>query len=194
MQSEFGCLDSIDHLIDLTPRPSTTVSGNNIICFGESLQISLSGGTNYFWIPDKYLSNTGIPDPVITPKENLTYTVNVSDTCGQDTVLIDVKRKFCGQAIPNAFSPNGDGYNDVFKIQGEGISNAELKIYDRWGNKVFDSKDINEDPIAIGWDGTSDSYRNKGKKLSPAVFVYYLTGTLDNGDEFVKFGNVTLVK
>ena len=86
--------------------------------------------------------------------------------------------------IPNVFSPNSDGNNDVLYVRSNHIEELTFIVYNRWGEKVFESKDI-----SYGWDG-----RYKGEKLNPAVFVYYVEGTFSDGVPFSKKGNVTLVR
>jgi len=82
--------------------------------------------------------------------------------------------------VPNVFSPNDDGHNDIFKPRGTEPFEYEMRIYDRWGNLVFESKVIDE-----GWDGTF-----KGKIMNSGVFVYYILGA----GEVINKGNVTLLR
>ncbi len=86
--------------------------------------------------------------------------------------------------IPNIFSPNNDGNNDVLYVRGQGIKELEFVIYDRWGEKIFESTDM-----TYGWDGTF-----KNKVLSTAVFTYYVKAIGYGGDAIEKKGNVTLVR
>ncbi|MES2141162.1 MAG: gliding motility-associated C-terminal domain-containing protein [Bacteroidota bacterium] len=86
--------------------------------------------------------------------------------------------------VANVFSPNGDGNNDVLHILGKGITEIQFIIYNRWGEKVFETTDI-----ATGWDGTY-----KGSPLNIGVFVYYIKGKLKDGEEITKKGNVTLLR
>lgn len=86
--------------------------------------------------------------------------------------------------VANVFSPNGDGNNDVLHILGKGITEIEFIIYNRWGEKVFETTDI-----AAGWDGTY-----KGSPMNIGVFVYYIKGKLKDGKEITKKGNVTLLR
>ncbi|MES2592065.1 MAG: gliding motility-associated C-terminal domain-containing protein [Bacteroidota bacterium] len=86
--------------------------------------------------------------------------------------------------IPNVFSPNGDGHNDFLFARGKGIVEIQFTIYDRWGEKVFETTDIN-----TGWDGTY-----KGEVLNLAVFVYVVKGKYKSGEEIDQKGNVTLLK
>jgi len=86
--------------------------------------------------------------------------------------------------VPNIFSPNGDGENDILFVRGEGVQYIEFIIYNRWGEKIFITNDINK-----GWDGT-----HKGKMCDPAVFTYIVNVTFANNEKVVKSGNVTLMK
>jgi gliding motility-associated-like protein len=124
----------------------------------------------------------------------VTYTVtgfvdvNDSLTC-QDSDTIRVLLQEVNVYIPNAFTPNGDGRNDVFLIYGWGFKNFSLKIYDRWGEKLFETTNPN-----VGWDGT---YR--GKALNPGVYVYHADiEFIDKSkpDEYIQHwkGSVTLIR
>jgi gliding motility-associated-like protein len=86
--------------------------------------------------------------------------------------------------IPLAFSPNGDGKNDVWKVQGRCIKEFELMIFDRWGEKVFDTTDKTN-----AWDGT---YR--GKSLDTDVYVYILNITMRDGETKTLKGDITLLR
>ena len=86
--------------------------------------------------------------------------------------------------VPNAFSPNGDGKNDVFYVYGSGFRNVHLSIFDRWGEMVFESYDV-----TVGWDGTFS-----GKTLPPDVFVYEADITFIDGSKKLAKGSVTLVR
>lgn len=86
--------------------------------------------------------------------------------------------------IPTAFSPNGDGLNDVLNIMGQGIVSMNLSIYDRWGQRVFQTNDIN-----ATWDG-----KFEGKELNSGVFAYKLFAVLADGTEVNQKGNITLMR
>ena len=86
--------------------------------------------------------------------------------------------------IPNIFSPNGDGQNDILYIRGQGIDAVHIMIYNRWGEKVFESSDIGK-----GWDGTF-----KGKKCPAGVYFYVGDITFKNGEKLVRKGDVSLVR
>jgi gliding motility-associated-like protein len=89
-------------------------------------------------------------------------------------------------ALPNTFSPNGDGNNDKYCLQGWDlcVTNFDIIIYDRWGEKVFESIDP-----SFCWDGTYN-----GKALEPAVFIYVVKALFNNSVNLNKKGNVTLIK
>jgi gliding motility-associated-like protein len=89
-----------------------------------------------------------------------------------------------GIYIPNAFTPNSDGVNDIFRIYGTSFSSLHLKIYNQWGELVFISTDLN-----IGWDGNY-----KGKKSAASVYTYTLDVKMLDGTEIIKKGSFTLIR
>ena len=117
------------------------------------------------------------------------YSVTVMDSTGCSSTFTTTINDFgldCDYHIylPNVFSPNGDGENDVLFVRGKGIESVSLKIYNRWGNKVFESNNLEQ-----GWDGTF-----KGKEQGSAVFVYYISATFVNGSTIEDKGNVSIVR
>ena len=143
----------------------------------------------YVWSPATDLSCTDCDAPTATPSETTTYTVTVSDTGGctafaATTIDVQVREEVRGVLIPNAFSPNGDAHNDYFGVTGEDIANVQLKIYNRWGEKVFESYDN----IAT-WDG----YFN-GEQSPIGTYVYHAMITFSDGETELKQGNVTIIR
>jgi len=115
--------------------------------------------------------------------------------CNEREILVVIHDEdwqfLCGENdvwVANIFSPNGDNSNDLLFVRGEAIDWVHLKIYDRWGELVFDSGNGLE-AMTSGWDGTA-----KGKAVSPQVFAYYLEGAFLDGKEIFLKGNITLVK
>lgn len=149
-------------------------------------------GYLYTWTPSGSLSSATNPNPRAKPDTTTTYTVFIADpllpACRRSAnVTINVVEVICEEPrifIPNAFTPNGDGDNDVLYVR----SNYEIEmfftVYDRWGEKVFETQDKN-----VGWDGVY-----KGMKADPGVFVYYLEVTCPDDQKFFKKGNVTLIR
>ena len=86
--------------------------------------------------------------------------------------------------VPNTFTPNNDGQNDVLFVRSNSIIELYFAVYNRWGQMVFETTDINK-----GWDGIY-----KDMKADPAVFAWYLTAKCYNGSEIKKQGNTTLIR
>ncbi len=153
----------------------------------DSLVYSWQANTN------DTLSCIDCPDPTVMPVESIVLQVVVTDTLGCfgiDELLIEVdkNRKVF---IPNAFSPNNDGINDLFTIYA-GIDVAEIKsfrIFDRWGEKLFDASNFQPNLLNFGWDGTL-----KGKKLNPSVFIYFAEVEFLDGKIIEYKGDVSLVR
>ena len=132
-----------------------------------------------------------IHNPVGSPLEPTTYDVIVTDEesgCSVEaSVAVSVVHPACEEPyvfFPNAFTPNGDGHNDVLYLRGSDVTEVHFIIYDRWGEKMFESNAQDE-----GWDGT---YR--GKELGADVYGYYLRVRCGNGEEFIKKGNVSILR
>jgi gliding motility-associated-like protein len=193
--NEFGCVftDSIQINV-LSSLPGVNAFATpDTINVGDStrLNVTLSASViDLHWRPDTTLSALDIANPLAYPKETHTYYVEVSDSQGchkTDSVIVVVRKRPCEQSniyIPNAFSPNGDGKNDVLYVRGNGITQIYFAVYDRWGQKVFETNDITK-----GWDG-----KFKGARLDPAVFGYYAEGVCPGNEKFFKKGNVTLLR
>ena len=86
--------------------------------------------------------------------------------------------------MPNAFTPNGDGKNDVVHVHSESIQSMTFYIYDQWGDLIFTSTDLQ-----TGWDGT---YR--GTKEPVGVYVYLVEATMIDGKRATKKGTITLIR
>ena len=86
--------------------------------------------------------------------------------------------------VPNAFTPNGDGKNDIAHVHSESIQSMSFNIYDQWGELIFTSTNIQN-----GWDGTY-----KGKKEPVGVYVYYVQATMIDGQNVIKKGTITLIR
>lgn len=168
-----------------TANPDTITWGGSSQLYADS-----SNAIWLMWKADSTLSATDITNPIATPYDNHVYVVEVLDEhgCGKtDSVWVYIIHTPCAESnlyIPNAFSPNNDGKNDVLYVRGNSITKLYFAVYDRWGQKVFETRDI-----AKGWDGNF-----KGKKIDPAVFGWYAEGVCESGEKFFKKGNVTLLR
>ncbi|MBK8626121.1 MAG: gliding motility-associated C-terminal domain-containing protein [Saprospiraceae bacterium] len=155
---------------------------------GQDLDIFIKDrlvGAFYNW-------STGETGDTITvsPSETTKYQVTVTDQNGctaTDEVTVTVRTAKCDDTdvfIPNAFTPNGDKNNDIFIARSNFIDEMELIIYNRWGQEIFKTDDINK-----GWDGTFN-----GVDLAPDTYAYYLRVLCINAEEYRKRGNVTLIR
>jgi gliding motility-associated-like protein len=160
---------------------------------GQTTQLHCVPDSNiysYTWTPSQYLSSSTIPNPFTTPYAPVNYVATMTDQNGCsviDTVFLEVDVVICGEPevfIPNAFSPNNDGENELLYVRGNSIKTMLLRIYDRWGELVFETNSKTS-----GWNGT---YKNK--PVDPGVFVYYLDVICFDEQKFFKKGNITVIR
>ena len=145
------------------------------------------------WTPEEGLSCYDCLTPIVRPENSVGYQLMVVDTWGCsriDSLYITViKEKDI--YVPNVFTPNGDHLNDVFYIKGaEGVESIKsLEIFNRWGNKVFEVKNIPPNDPQYGWDGNQ-----KGQLTTPGVFIFIATLALEHGVEVILSGDHTLIR
>lgn len=123
----------------------------------------------------------------VAPGTYLLVVEDVNHCSSSANVEIKAEDFPCGEVgvfIPNIFSPNGDGHNDELKVRSNFVKSLEFVVFDRFGEKVFESIDHN-----YGWDGTFG-----GQKAQPGLYVYYLRAVLVTGETISRNGNVTLVR
>jgi gliding motility-associated-like protein len=163
---------------------------------GESL--TLSPVTNFavnswVWIPPDYLDCDACPEAVTTPQEDIIYTVTATDANGclvtgvVSITVTKVRRIY----VPNAFSPNGDGINDLVTVYAGGqVSNVKsFQIFNRWGGHVYVGYNLPPNDPSLGWDG-----RFKGKEMDPGVFAWFAEVEFLDGHVEIFEGDVTLVR
>jgi len=181
------CTATASGNVVVNPNPAASAAGNVTITQGQSTVLSASGGGNYTW------SNGDNGSPItVSPNTTTLYCVTVTDAnnCTDTScVTVFVEPMDCSAEIylPNAFSPNHDGENDMLQLYYVNIAcikALKLTIYDRWGEKVFETNDP-----AFTWSGIY-----KSKHLNTAVFVYYLDVTLISAEQINKKGNVSLIR
>lgn len=174
--------------VNVNPLPNASAGSSVTIYQGQSTQLNASGGGSYQWLPPNGLSCVNCQNPVASPNQTTTYCVIVTSSANcVDTacMTVFVEPLICGEVfVPSAFSPNNDGMNDILYVRGNCIVKMTFRVYNRWGEKVYEGSDP-----AQGWDGTLN-----GKPLNSAVFVYDLIATLIDGSEVKMKGNVSLVK
>lgn len=147
---------------------------------------------SYRWAPAVNLSCNNCPQPVASPKADVTYkatVVNGGGCTATDEVSIQVLCNNGNIFVPNTFSPNGDGSNDVFYPRGKGMTIKSVKIINRWGAIVFQNTNFSLNDPSSGWDGS-----HNGKPLGADVFVYEMEVVCENNQVFPVKGNLTLLK
>jgi gliding motility-associated-like protein len=165
----------------ITPADTAVTTGSVV-----QLNAQVTGSIGSFtWDPAGKLTNPSLlHTATIALTENVTYTLQVTSDKGctaQAAAIVKVSRPL---VMPNAFTPNNDGRNDVFRIPAGVLINVqEFSIFDRWGNRVFTTKDSGK-----GWDGTFN-----GKPANAGVYVYVIKGVAFNG-AVLKKGEVVLVR
>lgn len=192
--SSNGCFIQDSIYISVSNFDPTTVvasTSQTIVSPGNTVVLSgtPSGMSSYSWTPTAGLATPNAQTTNALMNETTIFTLTVSDgICDvSDTVEVKVYTIICEDPyvfIPNAFTPNGDNNNDVLYVRGIWIEKMIFRVFDRWGEMVFESTDPN-----FGWDGI---YR--GKKLDPDVYDYYLDVTCIGGLQSITKGNVTLMK
>ncbi|MCX6290511.1 MAG: gliding motility-associated C-terminal domain-containing protein [Bacteroidetes bacterium] len=171
--------------INMSSVPTATINSDTTMPWGSSYQMLAGGGLTYHWYPAAGLDTTETPDPIATPLETTTYYCLISDgtcfTTRQLTITITHENKVF---IPDAFSPNGDQKNDLFRIRGNNLFSARLTVFDRWGEKLYDSENMDD-----GWDGTWN-----GEKMSSGVYSYVATIVYKDGTYSQKTGSIALIR
>lgn len=173
-----------DGMVEATASEYIVPEGTTVTLYGNP-----SGFVSYEWFPDLNLTNPNSQNTNALIEGNALYELFVSDgVCTKSvTVQIFAFQFICGDPylyIPNAFSPNNDNNNDVLYVQGALIKEMVFRVYDRWGELVFESFDRTQ-----GWDGTY-----KGRALDPDVYDYYLKVICVDDEESIVKGNITLIR
>ncbi len=191
----FGCTTTLDTTV---PSPvqafATVMPKDTTLKLGESIQLSSafvpypdSVITSYEWIPSVGLSCADCPDPVVSTYAHVneyTLVITYNGICKASDSMTIIITNNLQVFIPNSFSPNNDGNNDVFQIYGAGVKTVLLQVFNRWGEKVFESTDQFN-----GWDGTY-----KGKIQDPGVFTYHAVINFLDNTQIEKMGSITLVR
>ncbi len=191
---------AINNMIKVVDVPNTTIGpvyisgalvgqlhADTTIRFGQSVTMYAFGAKSYIWSPNYKITSLTSPTVTVKPLINTPYIVtgyNSRQCFSNDTVNIIVIDD-CGEMfVPTAFSPNKDAINDILYVRGVCLETLNFMVFNRWGQKVFETTDINK-----GWDGTFN-----GQDMNTDVFVYRLEGKTYDGKGFSSKGNVTLIR
>ncbi len=192
-----GCVADSNINVIIPTASTLSLPADTLILLGESLTITaltnLNVWDNLVWQPIPDTTCPNCLSQTWMPLETKRYTITIQDTFGcvsSASILVKVDRA-TKIYIPTIFSPNGDGSNDFWTISaGASVRQVEaVRIYDRWGNQVYDWDAPIEPDQWPGWDGNFN-----GKQAPPAVYVYYLWLRLSNGDRELKKGDLTIFR
>ncbi len=182
-----GCKDTSTAKVELHPIPDLWAGSDLKVEWGSLVNLSAEGdpGT-YIWHPEKFFEDPYSQNVSLRAKDAGTFWVELIDT-NECRVTDSLDLLVSGSLYaPNAFTPDGDGVNDIWRVKGENIGSFHLKIFNRWGELFFETRDMNE-----GWDGTVE-----GRPAKQDVYVYQITYTeaYKPGVKKEVVGHITLVR
>jgi len=189
LQSITGCDSVVTTNLIVSPSLSIIASNDTIIEACGSVQLNVNGGVSYLWSPSIGLSCTSCPNPIASPIITTSYVVSsTTNGCSDNDTVIVVVEGSSPLIIPNVFTPNQDGVNDGFNFSGGCLNAVNKKIYNRWGQLLFESNQIAEE-----WNGRMTS----GEEAPEGTYFYIFTISLiEDGNEITKIfkGTVTLLR
>jgi gliding motility-associated-like protein len=183
---EDGCTDEATYFVKIHPRAIVRAGNDRVIYIGEEVLIESFSVYPITWQESPYLSCLNCNNPLANPTETTTFYAEIvsPEGCVEfDSVKVAVRGNLY---IPNAFTPDGDGLNDIFKAKGIDIAEFKMEIYDRWGNLVFASNNIDD-----GWNGSNlgtEYYAQAG------IYSYVVVARETYGEVFELSGHVVLIR
>jgi gliding motility-associated-like protein len=162
--------------IAINAAPAISAGPDKVIRPGTSVvlaaTIANAGNHNFLWTPPSFLSDAAVLNPLSTPDRKITYTIVATDRITHCSAADSMQVIPVGIVqVPTAFTPNGDGRNDLFKALGtETVTKFNMQIFDRYGRVIFESNDK-----GVGWDGMQ-----KGKAVPAGGYVYIITYNAPN--------------
>ena len=207
-----GCIDSVENIIvrdtinyQVTAYQDQTINLGDTVRLYGTVNSTLTAADSALVSWSQVDLNTGIRSTILVGPDALTgftppifytdmqFILSLNNGCGDSSIVtIEVNRQQT-VFVPDAFSPNGDGTNDIFTVYGStDVSRIKkFMIFDRWGETVHISEDFEPNSVdpAHGWDGTF-----RGQEMNPAVFIYYVEIELANGEIVSRKGDVTLIR
>ena len=188
MTDKDGCSDTMIVNSEVRAVPDVQIiNRDTVLKYGQSIQLLASGAFLYSWNPISTLSNPNIVNPVATPTEPTTYHVFglAENGCrNEDSIRINIDYRD-NLYVPSAFTPNGDGKNDVFRVSNITFQKLqEFRVFNRWGQEIFSTTDANK-----GWDGSW-----KGVPQDMGSYQYLVRVAYPDGYIETYKGNVTLIR
>jgi gliding motility-associated-like protein len=196
-KDRFNCFSqSLEIPITVFPVPEVDAGKDVTMNVGGSVKLTpkiSADVTEVTWSPTDQMMRSEYPSITVRPRQTTTYTVEVSNPgkCyAKDEVNVIVTCDGNNVFVPNTFSPNGDGMNDVFYPRGTGLFRIKsMKLFNRWGQMVFQKNEISANDVNAGWNGTLS-----GQPLSSDVYVYVIEVLCDNNTSMILKGDVTLLR
>ncbi|MDN5213928.1 gliding motility-associated C-terminal domain-containing protein [Fulvivirgaceae bacterium BMA12] len=181
------CSDQIINInVVVNPLPIVRISNDTTIQAGNSVQLFASGGDLYSWSPTDDLDNPQASDPFASPIQTTTYTVEVENEFGcaaRESVTVTVDDNY-EIFVPQMFTPNGDGSNDILFVNTIGIETLTFKIFDRHGKLIFESASSSD-----GWDG-----RVNGEAQNIDTYVYLVSARTYSNQNVTDKGTFQLIR
>jgi len=191
-----GCIPDTNYVnLIIHPLPTVNAGPDQRVLAGVPAQLNATGTfiDNYIWSPSRTLNCDTCASPIANMIITTTYTVDVESQYGckaYDSVKVEV---YCDESqmfVPNSFTPNGDGQNDVFYPRGTGVSIIKtFRVYNRWGELLFERTNIQVNDVSNAWDGSFN-----GSTPRPDVYVYVIEATCGTGQPINLKGDVTIIR
>jgi gliding motility-associated-like protein len=179
------CVSKDSITITVKPIPYVKIIPDSVMIIpGASVTLNATGSPPFNWSPSIGISCTECPSPTVAPDSNTVYYAQVADSDGCiaiDSAIVDIEPTIY---VPNSFTPNGDGKNDVFRPKFQGYISMEVYIFNRWGQLIYKWNTLDG-----GWDGTYE-----GRKAQEDTYVYMLKAVDYTKNLVQKIGSVTLLK
>ncbi len=183
---QFGCIDTANVFIDLFPLPFVYTSPDQFPFLGDNLLLTANGSSfgSYTWSPTDFLSCVNCQNTSCQPNQNITYTVSFMDINGciaKDQVSISYDGIIY---VPNTFTPDGIGVNNLFFAKGGNIKTFSMYIFDRWGELIWEANDFDDK-----WDGTYN-----GVMCQDGTYIWKIKFTDFSDKEVQLNGHVNLIR
>lgn len=181
--------------VGVRPQPTVDAGEDQTILSGASIMLyaKVTNANKFLWTDATSLSCHTCQNPIASPLQTTTYTVTVTNQFGckaSDDVVVNLLCEKTVIFVANTFTPNGDGVNDRLYPQGNGILTVKsFRIYNRWGQLLFEARNIKANNESLGWDG-----RYKGELLTPDVYVYVVDAVCLNGQDVQQKGDVSIIR
>jgi gliding motility-associated-like protein len=194
----YNCfLDTAYVTVGVGAYPVVNVGPDRVLATGTQINLTPTATNGpialWTWSPANDLSCASCPSPVVTAKKDICYSVTATNffgCSGKDTMCIKV---FCESSqlfVPNAFTPDGDGVNDLLVVRAQGIKLVKsFRIFNRWGQVVFEKANFTPNTSTYGWDGTVN-----GRAAPPDVYVYTCEVVCEDDTPYTYKGNVAIIK